>query len=57
MNVHQWDQVLYDGSIKIFERAEVLDGAFVLGVLPNGKILMTEQEQPSRDAPFFSLPG
>lgn len=57
MNVYQWDQVLYDGSIKIFERAEFLDGAFVLGVLPNGKILMTEQEQPSRDTPFFSLPG
>ena len=57
MNVYQWNQELYDGSIKCFERAEFLDGSFVIWVLPNGKILMTEQEQPSRNHPFFSLPG
>ncbi len=57
MDIYQWDQVLYDGSTKCFERAQFLDGAFVIWILPNGKILMTEQEQPSREEPFFSLPG
>lgn len=30
MNVYQWNQELYDGSIKCFERAEFLDGSFVI---------------------------
>ena len=56
MDIYQWDQELYDGSVKCFERAQFLDWAFVIWILPNGNILMTEQEQPSRDGPFFSLP-
>lgn len=53
--VYQWDQVLYDGSIARFERIRYLDGAFVIPVLPNGRILLTQQEQPGREE-FISLP-
>lgn len=54
--VYQWDQDMYDGSIARFERVRFLDGAFVIPILPNGNILLTLQEQPSRDA-FISFPG
>ena len=50
MDVYQWDQVLYDGSVTRFERARFLDGAFTVAVLPDGQILMTEQEQPARES-------
>lgn len=54
--IYQWDQEMYDGSIARFERTRFLDGAFVIPVLKNGKILLTKQEQPAR-TPFISLPG
>lgn len=54
--IYQWKQMLYDGTETTFERIRFVDGAFVLPVLKNGKILLTRQEQPSRD-PFISLPG
>ncbi len=47
---------MYDGSIARFERTRFLDGAFVLPILENGNILLTEQTQPTRE-PFISLPG
>ncbi len=47
---------MYNGSIARFERTRFLDGAFVLPILENGNILLTEQIQPTRD-PFISLPG
>ena len=53
--VYQWNQTMYDGSIARFERIRFIDGAFVVPILPNGNILMTEQEQPAR-ATFYSLP-
>jgi ADP-ribose pyrophosphatase len=47
---------MYDGSIARFERIRFLDGAFVLPILPDGRILLTRQEQPWRSE-FISLPG
>ena len=47
---------MYDGSEARFERIRYIDGAFVLPILPNGNILLTEQEQPARGK-FYSLPG
>lgn len=32
--VYQWDQELYDGSIKRFERIRFFDGAFTLAITP-----------------------
>lgn len=54
--VYQWNQELYDGSIRRFETIRFLNGAFVLPILPDGRILLTRQEQPGRSQ-FISLPG
>jgi ADP-ribose pyrophosphatase len=54
--IYQWDQELYDGSSRKFEMIRFLDGAFVLPILPDGRILLTRQEQPGRSE-FISLPG
>lgn len=54
--VYQWNQDMYDGSIRRFESIRFTSGAFVLPILPDGKILLTRQEQPWRKQ-FISLPG
>lgn len=56
VDVYQWQQQLYDGSVTTFERTRFRDGAFVIAVLPDGQLLMTKQEQPARSKPFLSLP-
>ena len=55
--IYQWDQEMYDGSFSRFERIRFTDGAFVVGILPDGNILLTRQEQPGRQHAFISLPG
>jgi len=54
--IYQWDQIMYDGSVQRFESIRFLDGAFVLPILPDGRILLTIQEQPLIEQ-FISLPG
>lgn len=54
--VFQWNQDMYDGSIALFERVRFLDGAFVIGIEQDGRILVTRQSQPQRHD-FLSLPG
>ncbi|MBC7503348.1 NUDIX hydrolase [Candidatus Gracilibacteria bacterium] len=54
--IYQWDQIVYDGSIRRFELIRFVDGAFVLPILSDGRILLTRQEQPGRSL-FMSLPG
>ncbi len=48
-DVYQWEQELYDGTYAIFERLQRLDTVEVVCVLPDGKILLIDQEQPSTD--------
>lgn len=50
-DVYQWDQKLFDGSIGVFEKMRRSDTVVVFPVLPNGKILLTKQQQPG--TPLF----
>ncbi len=55
-DVYQWEQKMYDGSTAIFEKLKRPDTVVVFAVLPDGKILLTEQEQPGK-APFIGATG
>ncbi len=51
-DVYQWEQECFDGSKATFERLKRPDTVIVFGVLPDGKIILAEQEQPGR-APYL----
>lgn len=55
-DVYQWEQELYDGSKATYERLKRPDSVIVYAVLPDGKILIADQEQPGRD-PFIGAIG
>ena len=54
--VFQWEQELYDGTYKTFEKLKRPDTVVVFPVLDDGKILLTEQEQPGKE-PFIGATG
>jgi 8-oxo-dGTP pyrophosphatase MutT (NUDIX family) len=45
-DVYQWEQKLFDGSTKIFEKVKRRDTVNILPITSDGKILLSEQEQP-----------
>lgn len=55
--VFQWEQEMFDGSKKCFERIRYADGAFAIPVTPEWKIILIKQEQPARKKSFLSFPG
>ncbi len=55
-DVYQWEQEMYNGTIATFERLKRPDTVVVFPVLPNGKIIITEQEQPG-SGPFIGATG
>jgi ADP-ribose pyrophosphatase len=55
-DVYQWQQEMYDGSIKTFEKLKRSDTVVVFPVLDDGRIIVTEQEQPNK-APFYGACG
>ncbi|MFA6050525.1 MAG: NUDIX hydrolase [Candidatus Paceibacterota bacterium] len=55
-DVYQWEQELYDGTTAIYEKLKRADTAIVFGVLSDGRILLTEQEQPGK-IPFRGAAG
>ncbi|KKT01193.1 MAG: NUDIX hydrolase [Candidatus Nomurabacteria bacterium GW2011_GWF2_43_8] len=56
-DVYQWEQEMFDGTKVVFEKAKrILDNVTIFAVLPDGKILLTEQEQPGK-APFIGGTG
>lgn len=55
-DVYQWEQEMYDGTRAIFERLKRPDTVVVFPVLPDGRIILTEQEQPGK-APFIGATG
>ena len=54
--VWQWEQKMYDGSTETFERLRRPNTAQVISIVGD-KILIQDQEQPDKPAPFPSLPG
>lgn len=55
-DVYQWEQEMFDGTKEIFEKLKRPDTAIVFLVLPDGKILLTKQEQPGKK-PFIGATG
>jgi len=55
-DVYQWQQEMFDGTKKTFEKLKRADTVVVFPVLDNGDILLTEQEQPNK-APFIGACG
>lgn len=56
-SVIQWEQKLYDDTVRIFEAVTRPDGAFAIGILPDKKILFVEDEQPHRPAVISGAGG
>ena len=55
-DVYQWEQELYDGTTKKFERLVGRDIGKIVPVLEDGRICITKDEQPARP-PLTKLPG
>lgn len=55
-DVYQWEQEMYDGTKQIFEKLKRPDTVVVFAVMDDGKIILTEQEQPGK-APFIGAAG
>lgn len=56
-DVYQWEQKMYDGTTKTFERLDRADTVDVLATTKGGKILIQRQSQPDRDEAFLCLIG
>ncbi len=48
-DTYQWEQSMYDGTTKTFEKLKRPDTVVVFPVLDNGNILLTKQEQPGKE--------
>lgn len=45
-DVYQWEQVMFDGTKKTFEKVKRPDTVLVFPIMDDGKILLIEEEQP-----------
>lgn len=52
-DVYQWEQEMYDGTKKTFEKLKRPDTVAVFPVLPDGRIILSKQEQPGKK-PFIA---
>src|SRR3989344_1936457 len=55
-NVYQWEQEMFDGKSVTFEKIRRTDTVNVLPVTSDGKIILSEQEQPGIE-PFVGVIG
>jgi len=55
-DVYQWEQEMFDGTKETFEKLKRPDTVTVFGVLDDGKIVLTKQEQPGKE-PFIAAAG
>lgn len=56
-DTYQWEQELFDGTTTTFEKLKRPDTAVVFPILPDGRILLIEQEQPNDTGFYMSTPG
>jgi len=56
-DVFQWEAQLFDGTIAVHEMAKRADTVNVIAANAAGLLLVTEQEQPDVDRPFYDFPG
>jgi len=56
-DVYQWEQEMFDGTKVTFEKLKRADTVVIIPILPDGKILMLEEEQPGTVGKFFGPPG
>ena len=55
-DVYQWEQKLFDGTTATFEKIKRADTVIIFPVLKDGRIILTEQEQPGMK-PFLGTAG
>ncbi len=55
-SVWQWEQELFDGSHATWEAVRRTSTSHTVGILPDGQILLTEDEQPGRSV-VLTPPG
>ncbi|MBB1565022.1 NUDIX hydrolase [Candidatus Gracilibacteria bacterium] len=55
-DVYQWEQEMFDGSKKIFEKLKRNDSVDIIAINKNNEIYILEEEHPGRE-PFFGLVG
>ncbi len=55
-DVYQWEQELFDGTKATFEKIKRPDTVVVFPVTDDGKIILTEQEQPGKES-FIGTAG
>ncbi len=55
-DVYQWEQKMYDGTTKTFEKLKRADTALLIPVTEDNKIIVTHQEQPGKMS-FDGLAG
>jgi len=48
-DVYQWEQEMFDGTKETFEKLKRPDTVVIFPVLEDGRILLTEQEQPGKE--------
>lgn len=55
-DVYQWEQEMFDGTRKTYERLRRRPSVTVLPIIRDGRLMLCEEEQPWRDT-FLSIPG
>ncbi len=56
LDVYQWEQEMFDGSTKTFEKLKRKDAVTIIPIMDDGKILVTRQSQPGKKE-FVAFPG
>lgn len=56
-DVYRWEQKLFDGSCRVFEKLERPDTVVVIGVTEDKKIMLVETVQPGKKSYFGNAAG